>query len=208
LPARDDFLLQHIEDSAIMSTTGVNFVYQTGPGSNVVQGSNVVSLPAIFPVQAESGKALAYLPANATIIDKVSFDFSRILSVTPGGGTQVGNFAKNGCVVLTLTGTTPITVNLTALAAATGVIVANADGTAASPFATVFAAVFTNLGTADVTIAPGSSNPAPFPTSQLCKAGGVVAISSPAGYTISGSANTITVTPTAGGLIGIAIGGA
>jgi hypothetical protein len=194
-----------------MSTANSSFVYISGPtsglGSNVLIGSAVVTFPAILVADHQSSRITANNP-NATIIDRVTFDLS-LVNAAPSGGKIVSGFAKNAAIVLTLTGTTPITVDLTSVVATTGVIVAGD-----SSFTTVFAMVLNNLGVTDLTISPGGSNPSRIPQftgttpTLTIPAAGVVTVYSLAGYAVDSTHKTFTITPTSGGTLAIAVGGA
>jgi hypothetical protein len=206
-----------------MATTGVNFVEIVSAGNGLLFGTAVTSTPfvaAYNPVQAlEAVNAtpsnLAITAENAIPLDRVTFDLSLLATPTVGAtyptfGKYVGNFAKNGCALIVLSGSTAVTIDLTNLGGFTGVTSQAGDTT----LATINCAIFNNVGTQAVTIAPGASNPAPFPaftgTSPTLSvpAGGVVALYWPTGGTVSSSAKTITVTPTSGGTLAFAYGGA
>ena len=77
--------------------------------------------------------------------------WGQALDTAPGGfdGSSL-LLAKTAGIVLTLTGTTPITIDLTALAAATGVVVAGA-----ASFSNWNHILWTNIGTTALAIAPG-----------------------------------------------------
>lgn len=117
------------------------------------------------------------------------------------------NFPKLAGIVLSLTGSTPITLDLTALAAATGVQVAGA-----SSFALWQKMLFQNVGTTSLMISPGASNPLPLPfggtsPTHTLLAGDDVYFNSLLGKTVDSTHKTITVTPSSGGQLFIAIGG-
>jgi hypothetical protein len=120
--------------------------------------------------------------------------------------SQAG-YAKNGSLVLALTGTTPVTVDLTDLSLGTT--------SAAGDFATLtkwFQISFNNLGPADCNIKQGASNPANLlgistSPAQVVPAGSALVLQSQAGIAITGSAKTITITPVANTTLGIAVGG-
>ena len=177
-----------------MSTTLSNFVAYTGTAA-VLEGVSVTPGPFVFPVGQNIGPEIVQ-GAGGALISKLNIDLA------------TAGYAKNGAALLTLSGSTAITIDLTALAAATGVTIAGDTA-----FAIVYQLVLTNLGTHDVTIAPGASNPAPSllagtsPTLTI-PAGSSITLQSVAGLTIDSTHKTFTVTPTAGGQLGIAVGGA
>lgn len=174
-----------------MATTNSAFVTLTSPnlvGSTVQAAGAVVALNASNANQIVNG-------GTGTRLDKVVTDLA------------TAGYPKNGCAYLTLTGTTAITLDLTALAAATGVVVAG-DTT----FATWNQLVFVNTGTQDLVLSPGSSNPARLqlggtsPTLTIA-AGSTFTLQSVAGLGVDSSHRTLTITPTAGGSIGVCVGG-
>ncbi len=162
-------------------------------------GSNFVSLLAATlvntTVQAVS-TLVAYMAADAArvaqngggkVVDKVTIDFSN------------DGFAKHGGANYQLTGTTAQTIDLTDLTANTPT--SSAGDTTFAKWNTL---VFNNLDAADVTIAPGGSNPARLllsgtgPTLTI-PANTSIALSSLAGLVIDSTHKIITVTPTSGG---------
>jgi hypothetical protein len=129
---------------------------------------------------------------NGARLDKVSVDFA----------APATSYAKQAASLFTLTGTTPITISLGALAAATGVQVVGDTS-----FATAFQFVFANMGTSSVTFAPAGSNGYGGPTLTV-PPGSVATWQDLAGLAITGTTDAITVTPAASGSAAIAIGGA
>ena len=116
--------------------------------------------------------------------------------------------AKTACALLTFTGTTPITLDLTNLAAATGVQVAGATS-----FATWNHIIFNNVGAQPIAVSPGASNPLRTPLggtgpTHTMQAGDVDHWNSSAGLTVDSTHKTITFTPTSGGSLAFSIGGA
>jgi hypothetical protein len=210
-----------------MATTGQNFVRVTG-STPVLNGSAVATPPyldAMGPKEAMSASELdqvaggsgAAVASAAGVVDRVTFDLSLTALPTVGSpqpvpvayGSYVGAFAKNGCQLMTLSGTTPESLDLTDLTANTPASYAG-DTT----FATANVIIFNNVGTHDLVISPGASNPASLPkmtgTSPTftVAAGSVVAFHSAAGATVDSTHKIITVTPTAGGNLAISVGGA
>ncbi len=118
-------------------------------------------------------------------------------------------FAKTAAIALTFTGTTPITIDFTALAAATGVQVQGAPS-----FATVNRVNFLNpAGGSSCQIAPGASNPArtPFNGSSpvhTLAAGDDTHWNVAGGLAVDSTHKTLTFTPSAGGMLLIGIAGA
>ena len=157
-------------------------------GSTVLPAGNIMILPSL---QADQQQA----QGTGTRIDKVP-------------GMDTAGYAANGAAYLTLTSTTAITIDLTALAATTGVVVA---GT--STFATWFKIILYNTGAVDLIVAAGASNGLRLPINGTAPtytvpAGSHLVLESVAGFTVDGTHKTLTVTPTAGGSIGICVGGA
>lgn len=214
-----------------MSTTGQNFVLTGGTGT-YLSGATVVTAPfvagldpnsALDAVNAAppsgSGVASGFANNSATPLDRIIIDLA--MTAVPGVGTNllafglfIGSFAKNGALYFTLTGTTAVTIDLTSLASAVGVASSQAGDTS---LATSNCWVIQNLsGSAStITIAPGASNPAAFPsalggttpTLSILKGDPLVLVSV-AGKTVDSTHKTITFTPTAGGAISFAYGGA
>lgn len=116
-------------------------------------------------------------------------------------------------VVMTLTSTTAITLDLTNLVAATGVVVAG-QGTFANSFATWSHILVQNIGTGSkpVAISPGASNPirnqlgGTSPTHTL-QTTDVLHWVAGAGLAVDSTHKTVTFTPTSGGSLLIWIGG-
>lgn len=206
-----------------MATTGVNFVEIVSAANAILSGSAVIATPFVAglnPVQAlecinATPSNPAITPENAVPLDKAIFDLS-LTSIPPAVGTvfptfgkYVGGFAKNGCALIVLSGTTAVTIDLTNLAAFTGVTSQAGD----TSLSNIGAVVFNNLGTVDLTIAPGGSNPARFPTftgttpTLDCPAGGLVCVYAQTQLAVDSTHKTITITPTSGGVLAFAYGG-
>jgi hypothetical protein len=213
-----------------VATVGSNFVLTGGTGS-YLSGSTVVTAPFVAALNGNqaldainaapptgSGVASGFANNSATSIDRVICDFA-MTSVPPGVGTAIlafgsfiGGYAKNGALYVTFTGTTPVTISLVALAAAVGVTSSQAGD---ALFANINAIVFKNTSTTSIiTIAPGGSNPSAFPvfsgtTPTLAVGpGGVHVLSDPVGKVVSGTACNLLLTPSAGGSLLMAFGGA
>ncbi len=211
-------------------TTGSNFVLLPS-GLPFLSGTAVISPPAILtlgPNQAfqavnaappsGSGVASGFANNSATPIDKVVCDFA-LTSIAPSPnatllafGSFIGGFAKNGALSITFTGTTPVTIDLTALATAVGVSSIQAGD---ALFANINALIFKNTSTTSIiTIAPGGSNPSRFPvlagtTPTLAVGpGGCHVLSDPVGQVVDSTHKTILLTPSAGGSLLLAFGGA
>lgn len=163
----------------------------------VVQAAN--TLAALNPTSARQLE----LAGNATRCDRVHVDLGQ--AILPTGDT--GGFAKNGAIRLTLSGTTPKTIDLTDLTS-------GADSYAGdTTFASFSTLTLFNDGAAAVTFAPGGSNPASVglagTTPTLSVGAGVKhSLNYASPVTVSGSAKNITITPTSGGSFILCVGGA
>jgi hypothetical protein len=211
-------------------TQGSNFVLLPS-GSPFLSGTAVISPPAILtlgPNQAfqavnaappsGSGVASGFANNSATPIDKVVCDFA-LTSIAPSPnatllafGTWIGGFAKNSALSIAFTGTSPATIDLTALATAVGVSSIQAGD---ALFANVNCLVLKNTSTSSIiTVGPGSSNPSLFPSftgttpSLAVGPGGCHVLSDPVGFAVSSSHRTLLLTPSAGGSLLLALGGA
>ncbi len=205
--------------------TGSNFVYTANAGNPLLVGSTVVSTPilaALSPVQAleavnsknQGNPALTSYPG--VCVDRVTVDLSLLSSqvplpvgeTQPAMGTYLGGYAKEGSVLLELSGTTAQTVDF--LLTTTNSPAATAGDTV---LATWYAITVVNLGTANVTISPAASNPLSIafggtsPTYTLAP-GEVVVFHSAAGRTVSSTANGLTFTPAASTNVAVSFGGA
>lgn len=176
-----------------MPTTKSRFVNVTG-STSTLKGSAVIAPPFVQAVGQNEADVLAQVSGN-TIMDKVVTDLS------------IAGYAKNAGVSMTLTSTTAITLNLAAIAAATGVVIAGDTA-----FALVNQLTFVNTGAVDLTLSPGASNGLAMgfggtsPT-LVIPAGGSVTLKSVTGYTVDATHKNITVTPTSGGTLLITVGG-
>lgn len=175
-----------------MATTGVNFLKQTNA---VLNGTTVAAAAALVPMNPTDAQQLA-AAGYATLLDAFNGDLS------------AAGFALNGAARYTLSGTTPVSCDLTNLATA-------AASSAGDPtFAKFMRLVVFNDGAADVTIAPGGSNPATIglggtsPTLTVPAGKAVVLNYATAGVTVDSTHKIITITPTAGGSTCVAVGGA
>jgi hypothetical protein len=213
-----------------MATTGSNFVV-TGGTASVLVGSTVSANPqalALDPVSATdacnagppAGSGVQTFTDNSgTCVDRVAFDLSllatpKVNTLFPTNGLYVGNFAKNGMLYFTLTGTTAVTIDFTSLSSSVGVTSSQAGDTS---LATINCLIIRNLSSSasTITVAPGASNPLTFP---LAIAGTTPTISlllgdvwcqnAVTGKTVDGTHKTVTFTPTAGGAIAVAYAGA
>jgi hypothetical protein len=173
-----------------MSTTGKNFLALT-TAAGVAANAVVVAIPPSQASQFLGGGSPLAIP-----LDKFSAD----LSGTTG-------YTKNGAVILNLVTSTPVTIDLTSLASVTP----NAGDTS---FATWNEMVLRNLGSHDVTISPGGSNPArlPFagttPTFTLA-AGATIRWQVPAGLAVDSTHKNLTFDPGSNNAtVSVCIGGA
>jgi hypothetical protein len=211
-------------------TQGSNFLLIPS-GLPFLQGTATVTPPAILtlsPNQAfqavnaspptGSGVASGFANNSATPIDKVICDFA-LTSVAPSPnatmlafGSWIGGYAKNSALSINFTGTTPVTLDLSALATPIGVSSLQAGD---STFANLNCLVLKNTSTSSIiTVAPGSSNPSRFPvlagtTPTLAVGpGGVHVLSDPVGQVVDSTHKTLLLTPSAGGSLLLAFGGA
>lgn len=216
-----------------MATTGSNFVLTGGTGT-YLSGTTSATAPfvaALDPVSAldavnaappgGSGVSAGFANNSAQPIDRVIFDLALLAGKVPPGvgtnfaafGTFIGGFAKNGALYITFTGTTAVTIDLTAMAAAVGVTSSQAGDTS---LATANALIVKNISgvASTITIAPGASNPARIPSlggttpTISLLAGDLYCQSSALGLAVDSTHKTITFTPSAGGALVLAYGGA
>jgi hypothetical protein len=174
-----------------MATTKQNFVQYTNAG---LVGSTVQAAGQVVAVDPGTLHDVVTNNAGGTAIDKLGFDFS------------ADGYAAHGAGGLTFSGTTPITIDLTNISGAATVSTGDNLSSALNTL------VVQNTGAADITLAPGGSNPVSFmsgttPTITVA-AGGAIALSWPAGLTISSSHKTLLFTPTSGGSAVFAVAGA
>jgi hypothetical protein len=216
-----------------LSTTGSNFVMVNNPASMLIGSTSVpagVQVLALGPNQAAeivnsappsgSGVSTNFPNLSGTPLDRVIWDLA-LLTNPPGLWTNlisfgrfIGGFAKNGALYFTLTGVTAVTVNFQTLAAAIGVLSSQGGDTL---LATLNSLVIQNLSAAasTIVITPGASDPLTLPNvlggttpSISLLQGDVHCEFSLAGKTVSAAACNLTFTPTAGGIISLAYGGA
>jgi hypothetical protein len=210
-------------------TKGRNFVLLAS-GLPFLSGTTVITPPAILTLSPNgaleacnaappsgSGVSGSFPNNSGTSIDRVICDLA-LTSATPNSsnllafGTFIGGFGRNGALAVVFTGTTPVTIDVTALATAVGVTSYQGGD---SVFANVNCIVLKNTSAASIiTIAPGGSNPLLFPvfggTSPTLAVGpgGTHVLSDPVGAAVSSSHRTLLLTPSAGGELLLAIGGA
>lgn len=173
-----------------MATTGSNFVQLT-----VAQlvGTTVQAANSVQPFNPDNATEIVR-GGNGVLLDKLS-------------NLGKAGFAKNAGLLLTLTSTTAITIDMTNIATATGVVVAGDTS-----FAKWNSIELNNLGSVDLTLSPGASNGNAMllggttPTLTI-PAGSSIPLASAAGITVDGTHKTFTITPTSGGSLGITIGG-
>jgi hypothetical protein len=190
--------------------TGQNYVAITGSGK-IFAGTGVVSLPQILAQNPAQAIDTDQAP-GATIVDRVLWDLGLLTPPVLGQAMLspticICGYAKNGAALINLTGTAPVSVDLTAFS--TGVTAQAGD----TSFVVWNAIQFVNLGAVDLVISPGASNPARLqlggttPTITVA-AGSVVSLHSLAGLVVDSTHKVITITPTAGGSLAISVGGA
>ncbi len=211
-----------------MPTTNCNFVQMFG-SKPILVGNTVITPPFVAPytpVEALSAVGpnapggSGVFPGTTTpgiCLDRVVFDLA-LTNVPPAltrqlfaFGTFVGGFAKNGGAVITLTGTTPINVDLLDLTlSGSSSIITGGDTT----FATANAIIFNNIGAADLVVTIGASNGSRIPVLSgtspgfTVPAGGVVPWFYPLGLTVDSTHHVLTCTPTVGGTLAVCVGGA
>lgn len=175
-----------------MATTSVAFAKLTNA---VLTGTTVGS----------AGDARAV--AEADVIPLVSGGYATRLDASPNANLATAGFAKNGVYVKTLSGTTAVNPDLTDLTS--GATSYAGDTT----FASFSLLTIYNTGAADISFAPGGSNPASIGMSgtgpsQTVKAGGRVTLDFGTPITVDSTHKVITITPTAGGSVALVVGGA
>jgi hypothetical protein len=190
-----------------MATTNVDFVLQSKVATQAIGGA-VKAAPFVMALEINAARNVAgAVPGGAAtgvlgssgLVNNGNFLMS-------GFSTQ--GFAKNGCFHVTTSGTTPVSVDLTNLA--TNSTSQAGDAT----FATVNKIKVKNCGSADMTVAPGGSNPANLPKfagttpTLTVAAGSEVEFESGPGATVDSTHKIITITPTAGGDVMVGVGGA
>lgn len=210
-----------------MATTNSDFVYTTGTNPILV-GSAVITPPtlaamgpkesmAVSQVDQAAGGSGAPNASNSTVAGRLTFDpaLTAIPMVgTPPPtpemyGTILGGYAKNGAVLLELSGTTAQTIDMTGTT--NNSPAATAGDTA---FSTMYVVRVKNLGTSAITVSPGGSNPAPLPTftgtspTISVPAGSEALFHSAAGATVSSTAKNLVFTPAATGNVLVTFGGA
>jgi hypothetical protein len=173
-----------------VATTLANFVKMTAAqlvGATVQAAGQLVALNGSNAAKVAAG-------AGGTVVDKLAVDFS------------TDALAKHGAARFTFSGTTPKNMDLTDLTSA------SASSAGDTTFATISQLVFYNDGAADITVAPGGSNPA-----SIGLAGTTPTLNVPAGKSVAipyaaavvdGTHKVILMTPTAGGSLVVSVGGA
>jgi hypothetical protein len=187
--------------------TSVDFVLQNKSATNL-SGATVKAAPYVMALDRNSAFAIAgRVPGGAgtgVVASNVVTNNGNF--IVTGFASQ--NFAKNGAYHKTTVTTTGVTMDLTDL---TSGATSSAGDTV---FATVYQMTFYNTGAADMTIAPGGSNPSNVPKftgttpTLLLPAGGQITLIYPTGVTIDATHKTVLITPTAGGDVMVAVGGA
>lgn len=205
-----------------MATTGSNFIQVNG-STGLLVGSTVTTPPfvaAMNPVGAMNEINVATTPAIA--LDRFMVDLA-MTTVPPPNGTSIlpigqfaGGYALNGCGYMTLATTVTGDIDLTDLTLAADARYKTAGDTT---FAKIGCLVLMNWSATVLTVKPGASNPASFPvfagttptiTIAAAVAGvpGVMVFRSPTLVTVDSTHKILTVTPTAGGTLSFAVGGA
>lgn len=196
-----------------MATTGSNFVEIT---TTTLSGSAVTTQPYLKSVGPKEASTIVE-GSGGVVVDKLMVDLaltSAPVAGTPGNvpihyAPYIGNFAKNGALLLSLSSTTAQDVDLTDTTANTP-----ASYVGDTAFSTVNVLVLKNIGATALTIKPGASNASDIPkftgTSPTLQipAGSTHVIHSNAGVTVDSTHKVFTITPTSGGTLAISVGGA
>ncbi len=179
-----------------MATTKTNFFAQTSTAATL-KGTTVVAGPKIYAVTENDRLKAANAGQQTAIgapIDYQVFDL------------KAAGYAKNGAVLLSLSGTTPQTIDFIDTTTNTP-----ADYAGDTVFATISQFIFVNHSAGAVVITVGASNGLVFlagtTPSYTVPAGGV-AVLSYAAKVIDSSHKTLTFTPASTGLFSVAMGGA
>ena len=196
-----------------MATTGVNFVLINNAGG--LNSATFTAIPFVDTYEHQSAillsarnpGGLSYLQPS-WVINKNIILLDDLMTRFDKDGA-----AKHGCFHVTTSGTTGVNIDLTNLAT-------NATSSAGdATFATWYQIIFFNLSgldgvaAADMTVAPGGSNPARMqlggtsPTLTVAASSPQV-ISSKAGLAVDSTHKIITVTPSAGGNFAMLVSGA
>lgn len=173
-----------------MATTGVNFV---ATSATVLSGAATTASPvlALNPAAAQE----IVNGGGGVFIDKIAADLS------------AAGYAKNAGYALSLSASTPITVDHTAISSAATASVGD------NSFTTINELIFVNPGTHDVTVGAAGSTPLLGPLAGTTPtftvpAGSVARWKSAAGWTVSG-ANNLKFNPGSNACtIYVAVGGA
>lgn len=196
-----------------MATTGQNFVEVT---TTTLSGATVTTQPFLVALGFKEAAEVEQ-GGKGVCVDRVVFDLS-LPGAPPAGtphqsptvyGAYCGGYAKNGEVLLTLSGSTAQSIDLTNTAVNTP-----ASSAGDTAFATVNCLILRNLGLVDLVLSPGASNPSNIPKlggtspTLTIPAGSCVVIHSLAGVTIDSTHKVFTITPTSGGSLAVGIGGA
>ena len=206
---------------------GVNFVVVTGAANSALLfGTAVTNTPFLAAVQPTAALDMLNatpvnpaLPAyNGICVDKVGVDLSLTGIPVAGAstpnptafGNYIGNFAKNGSILLGLNGTNAVTIDLTNTNSTANTISFAGDLT----FANANVIVFNNMGNNAVTVAPGAANAANLPkftgtTPTISVPAGSIMVVHQAGNgaAVTAAAKNILITPAASGNFAVAIGG-
>lgn len=186
-----------------MAAGNSNFYTITNPAA--VNGTYTAAGGVSFTNDFAEVKALAGA-GYATAMDFTS---------NPVPGLAGAGYAKGAGVVFTFSGSTPITLNVAAIAAATGVVIGGDTS-----FALANRVFFQNTGAVDLSWAPGASNgltmgvsavnsqvPSVVIPAAVNGVSGKYLLESPTGYTVNATNKNITITPSAGGTLLLTIGG-
>jgi hypothetical protein len=205
-----------------VATTGSNFIQVNG-STGLLVGSTVTTPPfvaAMNPVGAMNEINVAVTPAIP--LDRFMVDLA-MTSIPPPNGTSIlpigqfaGAYALNGCGYMTLATTVAGNIDLTDLTLAADARYKTAGDTT---FAKIGCLVLFNFSATALVLSPGASNPASFPVftgttptlsipAAVTGVPGVLVMRSPTLVTVDSTHKILTVTPTAGGTLSFAVGGA
>ncbi len=180
-----------------MATTKSNFVIVMNES---LDGAGVVAAPSIRAFDPGMADQITGRGPGGTATANFFVDRNRAADLA------ISSYAKNGALVVTLTGTTPVDLSLIDLTS-------NATDTAGDTvFAKWMMLKFYNPGAADWTFKQAAATPANLlgvsttPAISV-RAGSSVTLFSVLGENVDSTHKLLTITPTSGGTCAIAVGG-
>lgn len=181
-----------------MATTLSNFVVVETAS---LKGTGTKAAPYVVACEPNVADALTGFGPGGTATSHFLVDRQRKANLATAG------YAKNGASVTSLTGTTPVTLSLIDLTSN------STDSAGDTVFATWNTLIIYNLGAADITIKQAGSNPASLlgistTPAQTIPAGSKLVLQSAAGVTVDSTHKDFVITPTSGGSVAVAVGGA